>query len=32
MGTNDERKYFIDDDIFEDNIEEKINELYERTR
>ncbi len=32
MGTKDERKNFIDDDIFVDNIEEKINELYERTR
>ena len=32
MGTNDKRKNFIDDDIFDDNIEEKINELYERTR
>ena len=32
MGTNDKSKDFIDDDYFEDNIEEKINELYERTR
>lgn len=32
MGTNDKRKDFIDDDIFENNIEEKINELYEKTR
>ena len=32
MGTNDKRKNFIDDDIFDDNIEEKINELYEKTR
>ena len=32
MGTNDKRKNFIDDDIFDDNIEEKIDELYKKTR